>query len=92
MIVATRPVFETVAIGVRLSVFHVNKFEGLVKHEHTYPHLTFCTSGSIVVRKESKEVVLTKDSKPAILIENEWHEIEALEDGTVFVNLFAENN
>jgi len=24
------------------------------------------------------------------LIENEWHELEALEDGTVFVNVFAE--
>lgn len=24
------------------------------------------------------------------LVANEWHEIEALEDGTVFVNVFAE--
>jgi hypothetical protein len=24
------------------------------------------------------------------LAANEWHEIEALEDGTVFVNVFAE--
>lgn len=27
----------------------------------------------------------------ANLVANEWHEIEALEDGTVFVNVFSEN-
>jgi hypothetical protein len=28
---------------------------------------------------------------PLNLLAGEWHEIEALEDGTVFVNVFAEN-
>ena len=76
--------------GSRLHVFHVDKGEGLPRHVHVYPHLTMCHSGSIVVRKEGRELVMTKDSQPVNLVANEWHEIEALEDGTIFVNIFAE--
>jgi quercetin dioxygenase-like cupin family protein len=71
-------------------VYHANKGEGLVKHEHTFAHATMCNSGSCVIRKEGKQVTITKDTQPVNLIANEWHEIEALEDGTVFVNVFAE--
>jgi quercetin dioxygenase-like cupin family protein len=76
--------------GVMLHVYHANKGEGLPKHDHSYAHLTMCSSGSCVIRKEGKEVVINKDSTPANLVAAEWHEIEALEDGTVFVNVFAE--
>ena len=76
--------------GVNVRVFHVNQGEGLVRHEHEYSHLTMCHAGSIIVRKEGRELVMTKDTQPVNLVANEWHEIEALEDGTVFVNVFAE--
>jgi quercetin dioxygenase-like cupin family protein len=76
--------------GVMLAVFHVNKGEGLPAHDHIYSHATVCHSGSIIVRKEGKELVMTKDTQPVNLIAGEWHEIEALENGTVFVNVFAE--
>ena len=72
------------------NVYHANKGEGLPKHEHTYPHATICHAGSIVIRKKGKEVIATKDSGAYNLVAGEWHEIEALEDGTVFVNIFAE--
>ena len=72
------------------NVFHANKGEGLPKHSHAYSHATICHSGSIAIRKEGKEVVATKDSGAFNLLANEWHEIEALEDNTVFVNIFAE--
>jgi hypothetical protein len=42
------------------------------------------------VRKEGKELVMTKKTQPVNLRGNEWHEIEALEDETVFCNVFAE--
>jgi hypothetical protein len=42
------------------------------------------------MRKEGKEVVVVKQTQPLNLKENEWHEIEALEDGTVFINVFSE--
>lgn len=37
-----------------------------------------------------QNVVMTKETQSVNLVANEWHEIEALEDGTVFMNVFAE--
>lgn len=74
-----------------LQIYHANKGEGLPKHDHKYSHLTMCHAGSCIVRKEGRELVMTKDTQPVNLVANEWHEIEALEDGTVFVNVFAES-
>ena len=76
--------------GASINVYHANKGEGLSKHEHLYAHLTMCHAGSCAIRKEGKELVITKDSQPVNLVAREWHEIEALEDGTVFVNIFSE--
>lgn len=87
---AIQPKFSVTQDGTTLNIYHPNKGEGLPRHQHTFSHLTICHAGSIVIRKEGKEVVRTKDDKPVNLVANEWHEIEALEDGTVFVNVFAE--
>lgn len=76
--------------GAQLNVYHANKGEGLPKHKHTFSHATMCNAGSIVVRKEGKELIVNKDTQPLNLVAAEWHEIEALEDNTVFVNVFAE--
>jgi hypothetical protein len=48
-------------------------------------------TSEIVSKVEGKEVIMTKDTKPINLVAKKWHEIESLEDGTVFVNIFAEN-
>ena len=74
-----------------IHIFHANKGDGLPRHEHAYAHLTMCHAGSIIVRKEGKELIMTKNTQPVNLVAFEWHEIEALEDNTVFVNVFAEN-
>lgn len=76
--------------GAQLNVYHANKGEGLPRHEHIFSHATMCCSGSVIVRKAGLEKVLTKESKPVNLVANEWHELEAAEDGTVFINVFAE--
>lgn len=76
--------------GASLNIYHANKGEGIPRHEHVYAHLTMCHAGSCIVRKEGRELVMTKDTQPVNLTAAEWHEIEALEDGTVFVNVFAE--
>jgi hypothetical protein len=77
--------------GAVVNIYHANKGEGLPRHEHVYAHATFCSAGSFVIRKEGKEVIFTKETQPANLKAKEWHEVEALEDGTVFVNVFAES-
>lgn len=76
--------------GAEIVVYHANSGEGLPRHEHRYSHATMCNSGSCVIRKENVELVMTKETKPVDLKAAEWHEIEALEDGTVFVNIFSE--
>lgn len=76
--------------GTTVSVYHANAGEGLPRHEHAYAHLTMCHAGSCVVRKEKGERIINKQSMPLDLVAGEWHEIEALEDGTVFVNVFSE--
>lgn len=79
---------RSIEYGVNLQIYKANTGEGLLKHDHTFDHLTMCFAGSCVVRKAGKEIVINKDSTPLNLVANEWHEIEALEDGTIFVNIF----
>ena len=77
--------------GAVLNVFHANKGEGLPMHGHVFSHATMCNSGSCLVTLENgKSIVMTKDTTPVNLIAGVQHEIEALENGTVFVNVFAE--
>lgn len=90
MIVPVFPVHQVTYEGMTLNVYHANKGQGLPKHEHTFAHLTVCHSGSILVTKEGKSLTMTKDTQPVNLVADGWHEIKALEDGTVFVNVFAE--
>jgi quercetin dioxygenase-like cupin family protein len=73
---------------VQVNVYRVNKGEGLPKHEHLYSHITVCHAGSLIVRKENKQLEVNPDTQPISLKENEWHELEALEDGTCFTNIF----
>lgn len=84
------PAHQVTYDGASLNVYHANKGEGLPRHSHIYSHLTMCHAGSCVVRKEGRELVMNKHTQPVNLTAIEWHEIEALEDGTVFVNVFAE--
>jgi len=85
------PRFSVTQNNTTLNIYHADKGQGLPKHEHLYSHLTICTAGSCIVRKENKSLVMTKDTQPVNLVGNEWHEIEALEDGTVFINVFAKD-
>jgi quercetin dioxygenase-like cupin family protein len=89
-VIRAEPAHSFVYDGARMNIFHVNKGEGLPKHDHNFAHGTVCMSGSCMIRKEGKEVVIDKFTQPLNLVANEWHEIEALEDNTVFCNIFAE--
>ena len=90
MIANVNPKHQVTYDGANLNVYHANKGQGLPRHEHAYSHLTMCHAGSCAVRKLGKELIMTKDTQPVNLLADGWHEIEALEDGTVFVNVFAE--
>jgi quercetin dioxygenase-like cupin family protein len=74
----------------QINVYLANKGEGLPRHQHIYSHATICHNGSCLVILEGRNYTIDKNSQPLNLPANEWHEIEALEDDTVFVNIFAE--
>ena len=89
-VIRVSPAHSFVYDGARMNIFHVNKGEGLPKHDHAFAHATVCMAGSCYVRKEGKEMIMTKETQPINLVAYEWHEIEAIEDGTVFCNVFAD--
>ena len=41
-----------------------------------------------MVRKEGKQVERTPEDSPLLLPGDEWHEIEALEPNTIFINQY----
>jgi hypothetical protein len=87
---AALPINHIIYDGAVINIYHVNAGDGLPQHSHVYAHLTMCHAGSVKVSNERRSLVMTKDTQPVNLKAGEWHEIEALEDGTVFVNVFAE--
>lgn len=89
MVKAVPPAHSFSYEGAQVQVYHANVGEGLPRHEHEYNHATFCTAGKCVVRHEKGEVFVDKHTQPINLIAPHWHEIEAVEDGTVFINVFA---
>jgi quercetin dioxygenase-like cupin family protein len=76
--------------GAVVRIYHANKNGGLEKHDHEYSHAMVCNSGSCLVSLEGRSYTIDKNSTPLNLPAGQWHEIEALEDNTVFANIFAE--
>ena len=89
MIIDKQPTHQFSYDAGSIAVWHVNKGEGLSKHNHLFAHATVCCAGSCMIRKENREVIITPESQPVSLVANEWHEIEALENGTVFFNAWS---
>jgi quercetin dioxygenase-like cupin family protein len=90
MIALTSPKHSFTYDGAQINVYHANKNEGLPKHSHAYAHATICHNGSCLVSLEGRSYTIDKNSQPLNLPANEWHEIKALENETVFCNVFAE--
>lgn len=76
--------------GATVRVYHANKGEGIPMHSHIYSHATTCMNGSCKYTYNDKVLIADKNTQPINLLGGSNHEIEALEDGTVFVNVFAE--
>ena len=85
------PTYTFLYDKVRFVVYHANTGEGLPRHQHMFSHLTMCVAGKAAIRKENLYREMDKDTTPVILKEIEWHEVEALVDGTVFINVFPSN-
>jgi len=73
--------------GITITFYKGNVGEGLRKHQHEDSHLTIVSSGKICIRKENVYKELVEGDQPINLKENEWHEVEILEDNTTFFNV-----
>lgn len=67
-------------------VYHCNAGEGLPRHQHDAPHTHICHAGRTAVRKENFYREFGPEDNAIVLKAGEWHEIEALVDGTRFEN------
>jgi quercetin dioxygenase-like cupin family protein len=90
MVITIFPAHSFTYDGAQLNVYHADKGQGLPNHSHSYSHATVCHNGSCLISLEGRSYIINKNNQPLNLPAGEWHEIEALEDGTVFVNVFAE--
>lgn len=85
-----QPIHDFVLEGARHYVYHASTNQGLPRHSHSYAHATVCHGGKLAVRKEGIYIEMTKETTPILLKAGEWHELEALEDNTVFENIFKD--
>jgi quercetin dioxygenase-like cupin family protein len=90
MVISVAPKHDITYGNSVVRVYHADKGEGIPTHSHAYSHATICMNGSCKLTQEDKSVIVNKDSTPVNLFAGKFHEIEALEDETVFVNVFAE--
>jgi len=83
--------FASGNIYIRTSGSPLTKGAVVKAHAHNFDHTSFVMSGSVRVKKDGAEQIC---AAPAwLLIEaGVEHEIEALEDGTVFWCVFAHRN
>ena len=91
MTIPITPLHTFVFEGVRTQVYSAAENEGLIPHQHSYEHLTVCYAGRCRVRIQDHPTVieLSPQDQPLLLPRNRWHEITALEDSTVFANMFS---
>ena len=87
--IAVLPKFNVEQDGTTMQVYHADTGQGLPRHEHVYSHLVFCHAGKILITKENVQREMDKNSQPVNLLAGQWHEVVALEPGTVFVNIFS---
>ncbi len=63
--------------------------ESLPRHQHDVDHLTIIAAGRVIARTDERAIECGPADHPILFRANRAHEIEALEDGTVFINVFA---
>lgn len=76
------------AMGMRIDRYTFARGEGLPRHQHDEDHLTIVATGRIVAHTDSRSLEAGPTDKPILFRSGRAHEIKALEDGTVVLNIF----
>jgi quercetin dioxygenase-like cupin family protein len=69
----------------RVDMYKANKGYGMPLHSHSEKHSVLCKEGSCIIKINNKENIINKNSGIIDLPANNPHEIEAVEDNTVFM-------
>ena len=76
------------AMGRTFVRYVFDKGEGLPVHSHGEDHLTIVASGKIEAKSLDISIQSTPLSSPILFRANREHEIVAMEDNTVVINVF----
>lgn len=76
------------AMGMRIDRYTFSHGEGLPIHQHDEDHLTVVATGRIVARTDTRTLEVGPTDKPILFRAGRAHEIKALEDGTIVLNIF----
>lgn len=92
MTVAITPRTSLGCAGAVIHVYHARKGEGHPYHEHEYSHAIICHAGSCSVTTPQGVQVVDSSCGFVTFEPNQPHDICALEDNTVFANIFDSSN
>lgn len=76
------------ALGQTFVRYACARGEGLPRHQHDVDHLTIVAAGRIVARTDERTLERGPGDPPILFRAHRAHELEALEDGTVILNVF----
>jgi quercetin dioxygenase-like cupin family protein len=76
------------AMGQTYVRYVFSRGEGLPKHQHDVDHLTIVAAGKIKASTDARQIERGPTDSPILFRANRAHEIEALEDDTVILNVF----
>ena len=76
-------------LGCSFQRYAMARGEGLPRHQHDVDHLTMVAAGRIAVRTDARTVERGPADAPILFRAGRAHEIEAIEDNTVILNVFA---
>lgn len=76
----------------KVDLYKANKGYGMPLHSHLEKHSVLCREGSCLVKINNKENIINKNSGIIELPANSSHEIEAIEDNTVFMCIHKNTN
>jgi quercetin dioxygenase-like cupin family protein len=76
-------------IGCTFQRYALMRGERIDRHQHDVDHLTIIAAGRAVARTDERSLERGPDDAPIIFRAGRFHEIEALEDGTVVLNVFS---
>jgi quercetin dioxygenase-like cupin family protein len=72
-----------------ITIYVMNKGDKVPRHIHAYEHTTVCLSGKTKVEVEGKPLFYMLPGQGDVYLpENVFHEVTALEDGTVAMHCF----